>query len=334
MKLWFKKGGWASANARRLVGQLAPDDVRSIVVIRHAAVGDMVLTRPFLIELRRFFPNAKITFSIVSNYQRGIPIDLVDSVHELYGSDQSKTPLKEQITRAKSLGRQDLLFDLAATSRSFWLCKLTKAKLKIGFPYRALQRYLLYDITIPRTDLQFEAENMLQMLNVFGHSTQYPPVFDLPVQPIQRERPYIVYFPSASIKDKCWPQASFADLVVRMAKAYPGYEHVVLEGIAEWEKIDDIMTAAAAQGNVTGLSLNDFDETISLIKGSMLLVGNDTGIRNMAIACETPTVGVFYSTPVFRYWPRYSNHEVAFTSDGAIPSVDQVFRLACKVLGA
>jgi ADP-heptose:LPS heptosyltransferase len=334
MELWFKSGGWASRKGREVARGLAPGDVRSIAVIRHAAVGDMVLTRPFLIELRRFFPNAKITLSLCSNYMRGAPDDLVDRLHVVYGSDQRERTLKEQIARARELGPHDLLFDLAATSRSFWLCKLTAAKLKLGFPYHVVQRYLYYDVTIPRSDMRFEAENMLEMLNILGHATQYPPVFAMPVQALQRERPYMVYFPSASTSEKCWPHASFAELVKQMAVRYPEHDHIVLQGIAEWESIDEIMAAQNDRANVIGMKLDDFDATVSLVKGAALLVGNDTGIRNIAIACETPTVGIFFVTPAFRYWPRYHHHEAAFTPDAKVPSVEQVFALACKVVDA
>jgi len=332
MNLWFKRGAWASKKARRVAAQISPQEIKSIAVIRHAAVGDMVLTRPFLIELRRFFPNAKITLSLTSNYTRGAPTDLVDRVHEVYGSDHRDVTLKKQIARARELGYHDLVFDLAATSRSFWLCKLTPAKLKLGFPYHLLQRYFYFDVTVSRSDLRFEAENMLEMLNILGHATQHPPVFDMPVEPAQRSRPYVVYFSSASTKEKCWPDEKFAELVGQMAARYPQHEHIVLEGIADWESIDGIMAAQGDSANVVGLRLDDFDETVSLVKGASLLVGNDTGIRNIAIACETPTVGIFFSTEPFRYWPRYKGHEAAFVADGSVPSTIQVLELACKVM--
>lgn len=332
MKLWFKSGAWANKKAAQVASQLAPHEVRSVAVIRHAAVGDMVLTRPFLIELRRFFPNAKITLSLVTNYTRGAPLDLVDRVHVAYGSDQRGVGLKAQIARGKELGYHDLLFDLAATSRSFWLCKLTPARLKIGFPYRAIQRMLFYDVTTLRSDLHFEAETMLEMLNVLGHAHESPLRFAMPVIAAQRSKPYVVYFPSASTPDKCWPHAHFAELVARMAQSYPDHEHIVLKGIAEWETIDDIMAPLAGRNNVTGLTLNDFDATVSLVKGASLLVGNDTGIRNIAIACETPTVGIFFSTEPFRYWPRYGGHEAAFCVDGAVPATEPVYVLCNKLL--
>lgn len=332
MKLWFKNGAWANRKAVKTAVQLTPQNIKSVAVIRHAAVGDMVLTRPFLIELRRFFPDAEITLSLVTNYSRGAPLDLVDHVHMAYGCDRRDVSLKEQIKRGKELGEHDLLFDLAATSRSFWLCMLNRAGLKIGFPYHALQRPLFYDIAILRSDLHFEAETMLEMLNVLGHVHEYPLRFDMRVTAARRDTPYVVYFPSASTPDKCWPHGHFAELVDKMAGDYPDHEHIVLQGIAEWESIVDIMKPLEARSNARGLKLDDFDATVALVKGASLLVGNDTGIRNIAIACETPTVGIFFHTEPFRYWPRYGGHEAAFNVDGSVPAVDQVFALCSDLL--
>lgn len=324
MKLWFKSGGWASRCASRRAATLDPDAVKTIAVIRHAAVGDMVLTRPFLIELRRFFPNARITLSLCSNYTRGAPEDLVNRVHVLYGSDRKDVPLREQIARARELGEQDLLFDLAVTARSFYLCLLTKAKLKISFPYKAIERYLFYDVTVQRSDFQFEADNLLDMLRMFGHRVEYPPKFLMPVEAFQHPRPYLVYFPSASTPKRCWPKGRFAQLVAALSNIHSEYDHIVLKGIDEWETIDEIVDPLADRDNVIAMQLNDFDETLSFVKGASLLIGNDTGIRNIAIACETPTIGIFFETEPYRYWPRYGYHDAVFCSDAQVPSVEAV----------
>lgn len=338
MKLWFKHGAWCAKRARKVVQDLQPENVRSIAVIRHAAVGDMVITRPFLIELRRLFPNAKITLSLASNYTRAAPLDLVDRVHTIFGSDQRDIPLPQQIRRARELGSHDLLFDLAATTRSFWVCLLNKARLKIGFPYHAIQNYIFYDITVPRSDFRYEAENMLDMLNVFGHSHQYPLQFAMNAASETRDKPYVLYFPSASTPEKCWPHESFSILIRQMSERYAEYEHIVLKGVDEWEQIDSILEPLSELLNVKGLALMDCEGSLSeikglsLINGASLLVVNDTGIRNVAIACDTPTVGIFFTTEVFRYWPRFGRHEVVFNADGSVPDVASVFAAANNLL--
>jgi len=134
MKLWFERGAWASRAGRRKIAALEPEAIRNIAVLRHAALGDMVLVRPFLRELRRHFPDASITLSVVSNYMYGIPEDLIDRLHVIPGSDQRQVPRREQLRQIRALGYHDLLFDQAATSRSQWVSLLNPAG--VNSPYR------------------------------------------------------------------------------------------------------------------------------------------------------------------------------------------------------
>jgi len=322
----MERGGWVAKHAREKAAQLEYEKVETIAVIRHAAMGDMVLTRPFLLELRRHFPKAKITLCLVSNYTRGAPEDLVDRVHISYGSDQKDISLLEQLRQHKMLGHHDLIFDLASTSRSFWLCLLNPAGLKIGFPYHQIQRRFIYDAAVLRSDMKFEAETLLDMLNLLSLKTDYPLRFSMPGISMKRKRPYLVYFTSASTADKCWSARRFAELISRLADKYSDYEHVVLEGVATWESIDEVMQGLKDRENVTPLQLDSLNETFSLLMGASLLVSNDTGIRHMAIASETPTVGIFFHTIPFRYWPRFGKHDAVFNADGSQPDVDTVMQ--------
>ncbi len=326
LKLWFERGAWAARSAAGKAAAIEPEKVGSLAVIRHAAFGDMVLTRAFLLELRKHFPNAKITLSIVSNYSFCAPEDMVDRIHIAHGSDRRDTSLPEQIRQLRALGYHDLIFDLASTSRSAWLCLLNPAKLKLGFPYHHLQRVLLYDAAVLRSDLKFELETMLDILNFIGLKTDWPPRFELPGEAVKRERPYLVYFTSASTAGKRWSTERFSTLIARLADEYVEYEHIVLEGVADWESIDDIMEPLKNRGNVTAMKAGSLEQSIALLKGALLLVSNDTGTRNLAIATETPTIGIFFSTVPYRYWPRYDHHDVVFNPDGSQPDVDEVFQ--------
>ena len=107
MKLWFNKGVWKRKNTDEKIRDLSFSDIKKIAILRHAALGDMVLTRSFIIEARKAFPNAVITLSVVSNYTRGTPEDLVDRVHIVYGSDKKNISFKERYRRIKELGNQD-----------------------------------------------------------------------------------------------------------------------------------------------------------------------------------------------------------------------------------
>ena len=58
----------------------------------------------------------------------------------------------------------------------------------------------------------------------------------------------------------------------------------------------------------------------------------DTGIRNLGIAAEIPTVGIFFATTPFLYWPRIPIHDNVFNADGSPPAVDAVYAAARAML--
>lgn len=330
MKFWFERGGWATKRAKKSIALLSPHEVRRIVVVRHAALGDMILLRPFLHETRKFFPAAKITLSVVSNYNYGTPCDLVDEIHIMQGDDMRDTPLRNRIARIKELGEPDILFDFADTARSRYLSFLVHAKLKIGFPYSSLLRNLIYDAAVFRSDFVFEAENMLHALELLGANPSKPLNYAWNETSFQNNSkfeacPRIVYFPFASHGNKSWPKKNFYDLVEKAAQIYPGFQHVLLEGAELTEKLDIYDDLMKNNGNVILKPKATLDEVIGYLKGTALIVSNDTGIRNLGIALGRPTLGVFFKTVPYRYWPREAGHQIVFNSDGSLPTVEQVF---------
>ncbi len=334
MKFWFEKGAWASKKAQRRIMEKNPHDIRSIAVIRHAALGDMVLTRPFLVEARKYFPNAAITLSLIRGYQYGKPEDLVDRLHIIPGYDpnQPKVSRFRKFIIMRKLGYHDIIFDLAATNRSLWSCLLNPAWLKIGFPYHLQLGKFIYDAMIFRSDLKFETEILLDMLNLLGCRTKYPPDFALPGSPLQRDRSYTLYFSGGSVESKRWPSKQFSTLISKMARQYPELDHIVLEGTNPWESVDQLMSSLSQYQNVLAMKAQELNPTISLLKGARLVISNDTGIRNLAIAAEVPTLGIFFSTVPFRYWPRYGYHDVVYQPGGGIPSVEAVFNAATAMM--
>jgi len=89
--LWFEKGAYAAKSARRYIeNEFEPKNIKKIAVIRHAALGDQVIVRPFLVEARKFFPNAEITLVTVSNYLYGTPSELADNTVVMKSREDSK----------------------------------------------------------------------------------------------------------------------------------------------------------------------------------------------------------------------------------------------------
>ena len=336
MKLWYKKAAWSKKRARDLLAEMAPGSVQSIAVIRHAALGDMIHTRPFLLELKRAFPNAKITLSIISSYKRGTPEDLVDRIHVVHRSSSMKQGILEQVRTVKALGYHDFIFDLSDTPRSRMIAALNSAKLKVGFTSYRIVRNLVFDISLCRSELVFEADMNLQLLNIFGVKTSYPPIYRLASRAHQGEEKFVVYFPSASVPERRWQEDRVVGLIRKMANQFNIYTHYVLEGIGDQEETDSILSRLQEYGNVLSIQKNSLEETIAFIDQASLVVSNDTSIRHLAIAVATPSVGIYFSADLestpFRYWPRWGFHEAAFEVDGSQPTVENVFDCCSRLL--
>lgn len=322
MRLWREKRTWFGKRARHKAERLAAEDVTRIGIIKHAAFGDLLCTRPFLITLREYFPQAQLSFSAISHYQRGIPHDLVDRVHIIPGNNQKASPL-ERYKAMRELGHQHILFDLTESTPALLQSWLTPADLKIGFQHRGLHKWF-YDAAILRAEYRFEAETFLEQLHILGLPYELPLRYDFPAEPLKRARRYVVYFPTASHENKSWPKERMQKLIQRMAEQYPQYDHIVLSGLADWERdwARQITDSLSEQANVLLQIAGEQDN--SLLKGSLALVANDTGIRHLGIALGIPTVGIFFHAIPFGYWPRFAQHDVAFETNGSPPSVERV----------
>ena len=174
---------------------------------------------------------------------------------------------------------------------------------------------------------------MLSQLHIFGIKTAYPHEYNMPGIPLKRPRPFVIYFTGASVQVKCWPEQHFSELIERMSSKYPDHDHLVLEGILEWEKkyVENVLNPLKNITNTYSIQANTIEDTTALIKSAALLVANDTGIRHVAIVSNTPTVGIFFVDP-YRYWPRYRIHEIALPELDGPPEVVEVYAMCIKVM--
>jgi ADP-heptose:LPS heptosyltransferase len=326
--MWFEKGAYASSKAVKLANKLQPLEVKNIAIVRMSAFGDLVISRAFIIEVKRFFPNAKITFVGVTNYSYAIPNDLVDSVHLIYGNSCPKQSLLDRYNNLVINKNFDFIFDICNTSRSRLFTFLNKANFKVGFPYKNIFRAWLYNVCVFRSDFTPEIESMLDMLKIFGHVPARPLDFGYAKLPVKNR---IVYFNGASQDRKRLSDKAFHDLLSLSISQYPDYQHVFLEGLGSNEKgnsFEDLLVHRCFSIQ-PALPLNELS---SLLSSSSVVVSVDTGVRNLAIATHTPTVGIFMCTVPFRYTPTEVNHQIVMKPSGDIPSVDLVISAISKTM--
>ena len=339
LKLNFRRGSaFASKKAHKFLAGKKPQDIKNITVIRHAAIGDFVVMRPFLLELRKFFPDAKITLSVMRCYMYGMPEDLVDAIHIVDKKDPKdptkKTSFFQRLKQIKELPPQDMMFDLTDSALSLMLCLFSNTQLKIGYPYRGLRR-IFYDIAVPRSDFVLETQSMMHQINIMGANTQhYPLDYALTTKTRDMKEPYIIYFAGASVSERCWEQEKFIALIGQMLKRYPHYKHIVLQGVGKDEHFDEIYRPFKHEAQVIHQKALPIEEIYDYLAQSSLVIVGDTGIRNMAIAANAATLGIMWVLNIspMRYLPKVRQHQVVFNTEFTPPSVDEVYAGATKMI--
>ena len=329
MRLNYRRqSAFASKKAKEYLKDRSPSDIKNIVVIRHAAIGDFMNIRPFLIGVREFFPNAKITLSAISSSMYGLPKDLVDDVHiidKVFPDNKSKkTGLLYRIKQIKKLQQPDIIFDLTDSTLSLWITFLSGAKLKVGYPYRTIRRWF-YDLATLRSEYVLEADSVQHMLNMLGYKNNMPLRYGFEETYPKNVDNQIVYFAGASTAPKCWEISKFKELIEKLSLKYPDTKHIILQGVGANEKFLDLYEPLKEKANVSLQEVMPLDKTMQFLANSKCVVANDTGLRNMAIAVETPTVGLFFMTGAFRYWPRDGKHDCVFNPDHTSPDVESVY---------
>jgi len=323
MKLWVEKGIRKYKNADAASANINLAEVKNILVIRHSALGDMIQTRPFLYELRKLFPNAKIKLSLISNYTIGAPSDLVDEVEVLPGRDQRDYSFIKLLQSYRSAHEFDLLFDLASTTRSRIQTFLTKAKLKLGYPYRNIP--FLYHFAFFRSEFRYETELLLEFLNLFGHVPEYPLNFKLDFKTWHEREKIFAYFPSSSMSHRNYPMQWFQQLMELNAKEYADFDHYIIEGANVGEDFLELRQNLSYLKNVKFRPKTKIDELGVWLSNARYLITNDTGVRHLAMAYSTPTLGFFTTSIPFRnYNPHDKNHLCVFNPDGSYPTPDIV----------
>ena len=297
-----------------------------ILMVRFSSMGDVVLQTATINWLNSLF-GKRISISFVTSSEFCSLIEGHPGVHKVIGYNRRADEWKTFIGKIKELDQEkpiDLILDLHATMRS-WRLKLGLWQIPaLTVDKRRWERFFLTkvkNITLRRFfnlkgfGLEPQAERILtDFESIFGDTTassrtkearggphqeltslNSQPAYDLP-------KPYIVIAPSASFFYKRWPIDSFVELT-RELLATTTYHLVVLAGPS-----DDFCQAFAGiesdrLHNLQGKT--SLKESMSVLAGSALCIGNDSGMNHIAEAYGVPCVTLFGPTdPRFGFAPH------------------------------
>jgi ADP-heptose:LPS heptosyltransferase len=305
------------AGRRKRAEQARPlREMRGILVLRLDEIGDVVMTSPFLRELRRNAPRAWITLVVKPEI-----VNLVERcpyVNEVLAFDPRALGLyaplelhrRTLVLAWKRLWRRH--FDLALLPRSgadychaAFLAYFSGATRRVGFgrrgwdaepPIRTDYDALLTDVLDCRREMH-EVERNLQLLRTLGGRVEST-ALELWSGPedeavasdwlADSHRRLVAFGPGGAQERKRWPMARFIALGRWLAREYD-VRMVVIGG-----KTDQ--SAGAALSDALGDRVIDLTgrttlrQAAAVLRECALYVGNDTGPMHLAAAVGTPVV--------------------------------------------
>jgi lipopolysaccharide heptosyltransferase II len=290
---------------------------RRILLVMPTWVGDVVMATPFVRALFNRFPEAEIHLMMNRHL-----LPVLDGspwvAHCHFWPPRNKSPEARQATKVLLAELRSLHFDLAVmlpnSLRSAWLCWRTGAKRRLGFN-RDGRRLLLTDaLAVPnRVGKGYEPMPLTDYYAYLAAALGSPHPGDglalnttadcdeAVAKRLQREGadgvgPLVVLCPGANFgASKCWDPQRFAAVADQLV-AQRGARIVISPGPGEEPLATAIKQAMTQACYLLVEPCLTLGELKSLIAGSELLLGNDTGPRHFARAFDIPRVTVFGPT--------------------------------------
>ena len=301
-------------------------DVRSILIVRLKALGDIVLSLPIVRACRRRFPNARIRYLCRTQYAEAL-----SGVPELDGVLVLPEHAARQLALVCALRREkvDCVIDLLGSPRSALLTFLTGAAVRIGMDTG--RRNWCYHHVLPRVMVRdgkrikcYTLESNYELIRMLGLEENENRRLDIGFPAAEREmkwaREYIAgvttgaraivgVVPGSVYQAKSWPEERFVELgnlLTQELHATP----LILWGPGEEE------LARRVAGRVEGAILAPpvgIARLGALIALVSLLVGPDSGPKHLAVIQGVPTVTLFGPTDP-RIWDPMTARHRAVTS--------------------
>ena len=272
-----------------------------ILVCRTDRIGDFVLSLPFIYELKRNIPSARIDILISPPLEGLVPFCPEIDEFIIYNKAKLKSSHKHMLSFAEEIRRRgyDMAVALNPNLRLHILLWLSRIPQRIGWAIKGGKFFLTQ--TMPHTKslgLMHESRYNLLLLELLGlplpRKRVYPKLV-VSQELVRKAFPQITVgiHPHASCPSKMWPLDRFRDLCERLLRRDLGL--VFLGGEQARRNAEEIIKRIPERywdriKNRAGLSL---EQSVFAIASCDVLVSNDSGPVHIASALDIPSVVIF-----------------------------------------
>lgn len=245
-----------------------------VAIIRLRSLGDCVLTTPAIHLLKQFRPDLEI----------GVVVE--DRFAAVFRGNPDVAAVLPPKPAAVAKWRAALSLNLHGGTRSMALTAASAARFRAGFAHH--RGGALYNVRIPTAQEILGVDRKVHTAEHLASAVFHlgVPIGEIPrarlfAAPSGRNRSYAVIHAMASAPQKTWPAERFLEVADQLAS---GLDVVFLFGPGDDSQLFRRFECLA------GAPLED---TMSLLSGASLFLGNDSGPAHMAAAFGVPVVVVF-----------------------------------------
>ena len=286
-------------------------------IVKNRALGDSVMGLSSITYLRELFPNSKIIYA-VPEWTTALYKNIKTDANVIYPLKlKSLSDIFDLYTDLMNL-KVDAIHEMHQSGRGQKVFSLFSFLKKI--PYTFHNHHLLSGTKVVdqgqkkeliQRDLDglysfYGKENLPNFLN-------YLPKFKFENLPAKKKT--IILGVVATRQTKMWPLINYAELSKLIFKEFPNIEVIIpLSQSAEDQKIKTELQSYNLPSNVM-IEQYPLEMLPNIFCESLLYIGNDTGLKHIAIASGIKTYTFFGPEPVREWHPYDKNLHPFFFND-------------------
>lgn len=271
--------------------------MKSILLIRYSALGDVILATSLLQPLREKYPGVRLEWATDANYA-----PLLEGVVDRVIPFSRKDPASKAAVLRDVKGRFELAIDL---QNKLWSMRVARAA--SGQRLRFVRRSALEALgSLFGRDVIFDDEHAIDL---YAHAAKLEQggAVRLVASAAARARAalllpegrWVAVSPGAAWESKRWPAARFGQ--VAKALRDEGYRIALVGGPMDGALLDQVRAECAPDADLTRESLEVLAAALGRVR---LMIGNDSGLVHVTLAMGRPALALFGPTSVKRWGPR------------------------------
>lgn len=269
-----------------------PTSPSRLLAIRLEALGDTVLTLPYLSALHRLLPAARLDF-LTREEVADVPksVVLFDRVFEIGGGRNQQRQLLSALTRVPRLWsrRYDVVIDLQRNRISRIVRRLLNP-----VSWSEFDRFSA-DLAGERTRRTIEAVGLGQLRVRPDLKVKVPHagVHKLRSAGWDGESDLVVLNPAGAFRDRNWPLSGYVEFAHGWAERSVRPVQFLLLGLRTIAEKARFIQRALGRQAIDLVGRDTAGEAFAILRRATLVISEDSGLMHMSWVAGTPTIGLF-----------------------------------------